>query len=198
MWQWGVVALVVAAVPAGDETGSAASQARTALAERLQVEVEEIEVLEVEAAEWPNAALGCPEKGKVYAQVLTSGYRVQLGHERTSHWLHVAGKRVVSCDESPKVESRASPFATIVGAARRDLAERLGIEQAAVRILRVQPATRTTALQRCPPASAPSVDETLPLLLRQEGETLFVTLRAGDETHRYRSDGGRLTYCGTP
>jgi hypothetical protein len=198
MWQWGVLALMVAAVPAGDEAQAAAEGARAALAERLQVDAGAIEVLETEPAEWPNAALGCPEKGKVYAQVLTSGYRVQLGHEGRTHWLHVAGKRVVVCDESPGRQPRTSPFAGIAGEARRDLAGRLGIEEAAVQVLRVRPVTRTTVLQECPGLPPPSEDEALPRLLRGEGETLLLILRGEGETHRYRSDGGQLTYCGTP
>jgi len=197
MWQWGVVALMVAAAPVGDEAQVAAERARAALADRLQVDAGAIEVLETEPAEWPNAALGCPEKGHVYAQVLTSGYRVQLGHEGRTHWLHVAGKRVVGCDESLG-RPRRSPFAGIAREARRDLASRLGVEEAAVQVLRVRPVTRTTVLQECPGLPPPSEDETLPRLLRGEGETLLLILRVEGETHRYRSDGRQLTYCGTP
>ena len=80
MWQWGVVAFMLAAVPAGDEADAAAERARSSLAERLQVDAGTIEVLEVEPAEWPDAALGCPVPGRVYAQVITSGYRVTLRH----------------------------------------------------------------------------------------------------------------------
>lgn len=42
----------------------------------LGVEQEEIELAEVAEVEWPDASLGCPESGMMYAQVITPGYRV--------------------------------------------------------------------------------------------------------------------------
>ncbi len=194
MWQWGVVAFMLAAGPMGDEARAAADQARTALAERLEVPVEAIEVIEAEPAEWPNAALGCPEKGQVYAQVLTSGYRVQLGHEDAKEWAHVAGQRVVFCEQTPRTSSRTTLFQSIArvsGEARRDLAKRLGLEEEAVKVERVRPAARAEDAGDCPPT--PTVEPP-----PREEETLLLTLRARGAVHRYRSDRGQLTYCGTP
>ncbi len=37
-----------------------------------------ITVVTVEEVEWPDASLGCPQPGHVYAQVVTPGYRVTL------------------------------------------------------------------------------------------------------------------------
>lgn len=42
----------------------------------LGVEQDEIELAEVAEVEWPDASLGCPESGMMYAQVITPGYRV--------------------------------------------------------------------------------------------------------------------------
>jgi hypothetical protein len=80
----------------------------------------------------------------------------------------------------------------VTGEARRDLAERLEIEEAAIAVLRVRPATRTTIVEDgcLPPADL----EPPP----RQGETLFLLLEAEGTTHRYRSDRGHLTYCGTP
>jgi hypothetical protein len=190
LWQWGVVALMVAAVPTGDEADSAADRARVAFAARLQVDAEAVEVLEVEPAEWPDAALGCPEKGKVYAQVLTSGYRVLLGHGDRHHWLHVAGANVVDCEETSALASRRSIVEAMAQAtrdARRDLAARLGIEEAAVEAKRVRPITDPVDLDGCPATPRASSDE---------AGTLLLTLRARGTTYRYRSDRGTLTDCG--
>jgi hypothetical protein len=54
------------------------AQAREDLADRLSIAVDQISLTEVEAVEWPDASLGCPEPGKVYAQMVTSGYRIVL------------------------------------------------------------------------------------------------------------------------
>jgi hypothetical protein len=48
------------------------------LATRLGVSEEEVEVLRVEAVTWPDASLGCPRGGEVYAQVIVEGSRVLL------------------------------------------------------------------------------------------------------------------------
>lgn len=194
MGQWVVVALMLAAGPMADEAKDAGDRARAALAERLEVAAEAIEVLEVEPTEWPNAALGCEVPGRVYAQVLTPGYRVTLAHEGRSHWFHMAGERLVACPGIAAEGSREPSFGGfdgVIGEARRDLAERLGIEEASVETVRVRPVTRTTLEEPgCP--SPPGLEPPL-----RAGETLLVFLRAGGETHRYRSDRGELTYCGT-
>jgi len=195
MWQLGVFALMVAAVPAGDEAAGAVDRARSALAERLEVETAAIEVLTVEPADWPDSALGCPEKGKVYAQVLTSGYRVELGHEGRKRWAHVAGKRVVFCEAaSPQGSSRASRATALEAMtrasreARRDLAQRLGIDEAQVKIERLRPLK-----EGAPPDGCPADTEPTP-----EGGPLQITLRAKGATYFYRAVGERLVFCETP
>jgi hypothetical protein len=42
------------------------------------VSVEEIQVVEAEEREWPNACLGLAEEGEACAQVITPGWRVRL------------------------------------------------------------------------------------------------------------------------
>ncbi|NPV07244.1 MAG: hypothetical protein HPY83_04680 [Anaerolineae bacterium] len=63
---------------------SLAWRARADLARRLGVPESQVEVLEVHPVEWPDASLGCPEPGKVYAAVITPGFRILL---------QVAGRR---------------------------------------------------------------------------------------------------------
>jgi hypothetical protein len=48
------------------------------LAMQLDLPPEAIRVVAWEPVDWPDAALGCPEPGKVYAQILTPGYVVFL------------------------------------------------------------------------------------------------------------------------
>ncbi len=45
-------------------------------AARLGVGADEITLVRVERSEWPDAGLGCPQPGGIYAQVITPGYLV--------------------------------------------------------------------------------------------------------------------------
>jgi hypothetical protein len=59
-----------------------------------------LRVEQVEAREWPDAALGCPRPGVMYAQVLTSGYLVVIsGAGKTLEYHTDARGRVVLCQE---------------------------------------------------------------------------------------------------
>ncbi|MFW6068131.1 MAG: hypothetical protein ACOC9E_00970 [Chloroflexota bacterium] len=63
-------------------------QARLVLADRLGVDVETISVVSVEAREWSDAALGCPEPGQMYAQVLTPGFQITLAVDDDTYTYH--------------------------------------------------------------------------------------------------------------
>jgi hypothetical protein len=70
------------------------------LALRLQVTEEMIDVVSVEAVEWPNTSLGCPQPGMMYAQVVTPGYRLCLEAEGEKYWYHMdTGKFMIQCGE---------------------------------------------------------------------------------------------------
>ena len=56
----------------------AADMARQKLADDLEVTPDQIEIVQVEAFDWPDACLGLPEEGEICAQVVTPGYRVTL------------------------------------------------------------------------------------------------------------------------
>ncbi len=61
------------------------------LAARLGVEPGEIAVESVQAETWPDASLGLPEPGMMYAQVVTSGHVVTLSCAGRTYVYHVAG-----------------------------------------------------------------------------------------------------------
>jgi hypothetical protein len=54
------------------------SLSKSELADRLKIEATEITLLKTKESLWPNAALGCPEPGKVYAQGKVPGYQIWL------------------------------------------------------------------------------------------------------------------------
>lgn len=55
------------------------------LASRLGLSQDEISVVNADAVTWNDTSLGCPEKGKMYAQVLTPGYQIILDYKSTKY-----------------------------------------------------------------------------------------------------------------
>jgi hypothetical protein len=64
-------------VPPSEAPG-AALNARQALAQKLNIPVDEITIVSVEAVEWPDGCLGVRTPGIMCIQVITPGYRVIL------------------------------------------------------------------------------------------------------------------------
>ena len=48
------------------------------LAQYLAIEENQIEIIKTEKVDWPDASLGAPEQGMMYAQVITPGYKVTM------------------------------------------------------------------------------------------------------------------------
>lgn len=79
-----------------DQT-SYVKQAVEQLAEKLNLKKEEIEVISVKQKEWGDSSLGCPQKGKLYIQSITSGYEIELLAKGKKYIYHGGLNRVVSC-----------------------------------------------------------------------------------------------------
>ena len=83
-------------IPAGSE--AQIELAKQNLANRLGTSTESITVASVEEVEWPDSSLGCPEPGKMYAQIVTPGYRIMLQAGGKDYEYHTdKGKNVVLC-----------------------------------------------------------------------------------------------------
>lgn len=73
--------------------------AKTNLCDRLGLSIKEIKLQEIEAVEWPDASLGCPLSGRVYAQVITPGFRLVLEAEERLYVYHTDEKEtIVLCE----------------------------------------------------------------------------------------------------
>jgi hypothetical protein len=85
------------------------------LAGRAQVAVETIQVTIIDEVTWRDTSLGCPEPGKVYAQVLVPGYRIVLEAAEKSYEYHTdrAAKNVVYCAK-PGAEPGGPPAKAVV------------------------------------------------------------------------------------
>jgi hypothetical protein len=70
-------------------------QAMADLSDRLGVPESEIEVVSAELITWSDASLGCPQPGMQYAQVLTDGSQIILGHAGKDYSYHTGGSTYV-------------------------------------------------------------------------------------------------------
>ena len=66
----------------------------------LNIPVENIRLVKEEAVEWPDTSLGYPEKGMMYNQVITPGFKIILKagdklYEYHSDYKRVAGPREI-------------------------------------------------------------------------------------------------------
>jgi hypothetical protein len=58
------------------------------LAERLQVDISEIEVVNATGMEWNDSSLGCPEPGMGYLMVITPGFQITLRASGETYTYH--------------------------------------------------------------------------------------------------------------
>lgn len=56
----------------------AVAYAKKDLSGKLGIPADKIKVLESEETYWPDASIGMPEPGKMYAQMLVEGFRIAL------------------------------------------------------------------------------------------------------------------------
>jgi hypothetical protein len=81
-----------------DGAERAVEQAKEDLARRKGVDKGEIGLVAVEAVNWPDTSLGCPQPDMMYAQVITPGFRIVLSHADETYVYHSDhGNRVVYC-----------------------------------------------------------------------------------------------------
>lgn len=74
-----------------DTSAEIVQKAQEDLAARLDIPVDQVELREVRAVTWPDASLGCPEPGKVYAQMLQDGLLIRLSAGGELYFYHSGG-----------------------------------------------------------------------------------------------------------
>jgi len=109
------------------------------MAENLNVQPEQVTVVALEEVTWPDASLGLPEPGKMYAQVLVPGYRVTLEAvgrrfeyhtDRTSRVVLVPTVQVVTPDVTVPEN-----MPEVAGKAIADLSARLRVAPADIKTI---------------------------------------------------------------
>jgi hypothetical protein len=148
----------IASAPAAAGAGNVVAVVIADLAQRLGVAEEEIAVKSLEATEWPDASLGCPQPGVMYAQMITPGYRVILEVDGQVYEVHTdGGQGVVWCEEEgsamevPPVPGTVEPgMEGLIEMAKEDLAERLSMAAGEIEVLEAKGVVWPDASLGCP------------------------------------------------
>jgi len=185
-----------AAVPA--EAEKAVQLARADLARRLGLKAEAIAVASVEAVHWPSTALGCPQPGMMYAQVITPGYRVVLVAGGQRYEYHTdKGTNAVLCEKEasavpPTIAVTDPRAARAVEAARADLARRLNVDPATIAVVRVYADEFPAQDLGCWPPGSKGPEPVQPAFVTGLG----IVLAAGEGRYVYHAHGGMVVFCG--
>jgi hypothetical protein len=168
---------------------AAIALARKTLQQQIQAEESAMEVEDATAVTWPDAGLGCPQKGMMYAQMMVPGYRVRLRADGHSYDVHVGGSRAVVCpDASGGSRGGYLSSAAELGAkARRDLAHRLKTTEPKIEVKFVRPTTWPDAELACAGAAATPAP--------RETQGFVIELVHEGQTYRYHTDMSRVRLC---
>lgn len=100
---------------------TAADQARDLLAAELRIAAETLTLISANAVEWPDASLGCPQPGMMYAQVITPGYQYIFADQSGQRYDVRTGRNArqfVLCESGPSDAARETPSAALAPAAQ--------------------------------------------------------------------------------
>jgi len=169
--------------------------AKNDLAKKLDIPVEDIETVSVKPTEFPDASLGVPEEGELYAQVVTPGYVIVLKANQKNYQYHAADQRVILVPgesaempgEPTPPPSEASPEQeALVDLAESMLAERLGIGLEEIEVQEVTPV-------QFPDASL-GVPEEGQMYAQVVTPGYVILLQHNQETYQYHASGDRVVF----
>lgn len=178
-------------VPPASESQLAAASAVAVLAQRVGVPEPDIAVQSVEAVDWPDSSLGCPQPGMTYAQFITPGYRVLLEVDGQAYEMHTDGRQtVVLCEEEgstvvvpPVPGTIETGLEPLISLAIRDLAGRLSIAEGEIEVLEAIAVVWPNAALGCP---QPGMSyRQVPM------DGTLIRLQVEAKVYEYHSGGGR-------
>ena len=75
-------------IPANPGLQALIEKAKADLAQRLSITASQIKAIETKEVFWPDASLGCPQRGIAYAQIPTPGYLIMLAYSGNEFEYH--------------------------------------------------------------------------------------------------------------
>jgi hypothetical protein len=181
-----------AASQLSDTDSAAANVALDALAAELGIARDQISVKSVEAVDWPDSSLGCPKPDMAYLSVVTPGHRVTLLANGKLHSVHEADNKAFVCQQARSVAGATSTGTDLTARkqmlkARKDLAMRLNVTEADIRMGATTPTTWVDASLGCPEAGIQYA--------QVETEGWLLVLNHGAREYTYHADAQRVLPC---
>jgi len=169
--------------------------AEETLSESLNVDLDQIEVVFVTKIDWPDASLGCPQKGMFYAQVIIPGYKVILKVDEDQYDIHVGEGHAVICvsgqplgETIPDIDISAAVRMSKL--AQQDLARRLEVSEEDIKVNWIKPKTWTDTSLGCP---EPGKDYT-----QVETQGYQIELEYQGDRYTYHTDMENEILCDSP
>lgn len=83
-----------------------AAQVMASLVQQLGLDGANLQYVGAEEQQWPTPALGCPQKGMMYTQVITPGYKITFTDGTTTYDVHTnqTGDQAVLCQNGTPTE----------------------------------------------------------------------------------------------
>lgn len=137
---------------------AAAQLAKDTLVQQLKIAQSDIAVTGVEPKTWSDSSMGCGKPGTMALQVITEGYAVSLTAKGRTHRVNVSGASAVVCDSATLTRNElrrpgnARELDVMIEKARQDLAQRLGVDAATIRLQGTQPHQWADSGLDCPRA----------------------------------------------
>jgi hypothetical protein len=178
--------------PAG--SGSAPSvdlltDVRHDLAERVGIAESAIETVQVEAVEWSDGSLGCPEPGASYTQATEPGNTIVLRAQGQTYEYHTGRGRFVLCQQPhPTAQSDYAPeLQAVLDRARSDLAAQLGRSEDAIQVQVIEEKMWSDSSVGCPQPGMAYLTAITP--------GYRIVLEANGEEYAYHTSHDKVVLC---
>jgi hypothetical protein len=167
-------------------------RARLDLAQRLSVEVKEIQLVAATAVTWPDASLGCPSPGKVFPSIITPGYRIVLKFANKIYEYHTDKQQnMIYCEPQEGMLSQDPAQADAIARAKLDLAQRLGVSVETITVSLVIGGEFSNEAFYCQAAKERTARDVSPVVIM--GQRILLT--AGGRKYEYHASDQQVIFC---
>jgi hypothetical protein len=162
---------------------------RRDLAERLGIVASVIETVRVEAVEWSDGSLGCPEPGESYTQALEPGHKIVLRAQDQTYEYHTAQRRFVLCEQPrPTAKPNYAPeLQSVLDQAKADLAAQLAQSEDAIRVQTIEEQMWSDSSVGCPQPGMAYLTVITP--------GYRIVLEANGEEYAYHTSHDKVVLC---
>ena len=176
----------------GTQAQSLSDRASQDLAQRLSLTLNDIHVTSVAPVIWPDASLGCPQPGMMYAQMQTPGFLIKLNANDKEYEYHTdKGENMVDCENGVPAASGAPGVDALVEKAKQDLAGRLSLPVAGISLVESASVTWPDSSIGCP---APDM-----MYAQILTPGYRIILSAGDKHYEYHTGHNQaVVFCANP